>query len=209
MKADPLPRRAAACVGAVALMLLLAACGGRPSEPTRQPLRYDYLTKIKLDVGRIDIDDNWTPNGADRHVEFQAPTAPLAALRQMAEDRLVPGGTARRALFTIDDASIIRVQDTYRANLAVRLDILDDNGERMRGIDAHVTHTHAVTGDGAPAVRSDLYELTRQAMDDMNVEFEYQIRLTLRADLQTTSPAAPAPGAVNTEDLAVPAKKHP
>jgi hypothetical protein len=200
-----LPRRAAACLAAASLGLLLAACGGGREAPRFEPLRYDHLLRIKLNVARVDLDDSWTPRGADRHVEFLAPTAPLDALRRMDEDRLVPGGASGRALFVIDDASIIRVQDSYRAILAVHLDILDDAGQRLRGIEARATQTHPVTDDDPIAVRSDLYELTRKAMDEINVDLEYQIRQTLRGDLQTTSPTAPSPGAVDTQDLDTPA----
>jgi hypothetical protein len=196
-------RRTAFSLGAVALGLLLAGCS-EPAPRRFEPLSYDYLTPLKLNVGRIDVDDTWTPRGADRHVEFLAPTPPLDALRQMEEDRLVPGGTAGRALYTIDDASIIRQGGTYRANFAVKLDILNDDGQRQRGIEAQATGTHAVTGDYPDTVRSDLYDLTRKTMDDMNVEFEYQIRHTLRQDLQTTSPNAPPPPPVDTQDLGAP-----
>jgi hypothetical protein len=199
-------RRAA--VGAAALVLLLAGCGSR--EPLRfEPLRYDYLTKIKLNVGRVDIDDTWTPRGADRHLEFLAPTPPLDALRHMADDRLVPGGTTGGARFVIDEASIVRQRDAYRAILTVHLDILNDNGERLRGIEAHATGSHPVTGDDTDAVRSDLYELTRKTMDEMNVDFEYRVRQTLKSDLQTTSPTAPPPSAVDTQDLDSPAQTTP
>jgi len=208
MPATVLLRRAACCLGAAALALLLAGCGGTPEAPRFEPLHYDYLTRIKLNVARVDIDDSWTPRGADRHVEFLAPTPPLDALRHMAEDRLVPGGSSGRALFTIDDASIIQAGDSYRAILAVHLDILNSDDERLRGIEAHATGTHAVTGDDPDAVRSDLDELTRQAMNDMNVDFEYQIRKTLRRDLQTTSPTAPPPAAVDTQDLDAPAQQN-
>ena len=196
-----LSRRAAVFLG-----LLLAGCGGHEDKHF-EPLRYDYLTKIRLNVGRIDIDTSWTPRGGDRHVEFLAPTPPLDALRNMAQDRLVPGGTAGRALFTVVDASIIRQGDTYRATLAVRLDLLNDDGDRVRGIQARATGSHPVTGGASEVVRSDLYELTRKSMDDMNVEFEYQIRHNLQTELQNTSPTAPAPPPVDTEDLDAPAPK--
>jgi len=187
----------------IGFVLVLAGCGSH-EPPKFEPLRYDYLTRIKLNVARIDTDDSWTPRGIDRHVEFLAPTPPLDALRHMGEDRLVPGGTSGRALFTIGDASIIRQGANYRAILAVRLDILNDDGDRLRGIEAHATAIHAVTGDDPDAVRSDLYQLTRKAMDDINVDFEFQIRRSLRSDLQITSPSAPPPAAVDTQDLDAP-----
>ena len=204
-----LPRRAAFCLVVSALGLLPAGCGGGAAPPTFAPLRYTYLTKIKLDVARVDIDDSWTPRGADRHVEFLAPTPPLDALRHMAEDRLVPGGTSRRALFTIEDASIIQAGDGYRAIFAVGLDILNDDGQRLRGITAHATGTHAISGGDPDTVRSDLYELTRKVMADMNVDFEFQIRKTLRRDLQTTSETAPPPAPVQTQELGAPGTPPP
>lgn len=122
----------------------------------------------------------------------------------MANDRLVAGGSANRALFTIEDASIIRRADRYQATLAVRLDIQDDSGVRLRGVEARVTDVRPVSGDSSDAVRRDLYALTRQAMDDMNVEFEFQIRRHLNAQMEPTTPAAPAPAPVGTEDLGPP-----
>jgi hypothetical protein len=201
-----LSRRAGIGFGAMALGLLLAGCGGR--EPQKfEPLRYDYLTKIKLNVARVDIDSSWAPRGSDHHVEFLAPTPPLDALRHMAEDRLVPGGTASRALFTVVEASIIRQGDTYRATLAVRLDILNEDGDKVSGIEARATGVHLVTGSSTETVRSDLYDLTRKSMDDMNVEFEYQIRHSLQKELQNTSPSVPGPAPVDTEDLDAPGTK--
>jgi len=192
----------------IGFALLLASCGRR-APPHFEPLRYDYLTKLKLNVARIDTDDSWTPGGIDRHVEFLAPTPPLDALRHMGEDRLVPAGTSGRALYTIVDASIIRQGDNYRAILAVRLDILNNDGDRLRGIEAHATSTHAATDDDPDAVRSDLHQLTRKAMEDMNVDFEFRIRRDLRSDLEITTPTAPVPVPVDTQDLDAPGTTAP
>jgi len=184
---------------------------GGPEAPPQQfePLHYEYLTKLRLDVARIDIADTWAPRGEARHVEYLSPVQPQDALRQMASDRLVAGGAAGRAVFAIQDASIIEAQGQYQANLAVRLDIVDDAGNRLRGIEAHVAEVHPMTGDSPPAVRGDLYALTRQAMDDMNVEFEYQIRNHLDVQLQPTSPTAPPPPPVGTENLGPPGSPAP
>jgi hypothetical protein len=208
-----MPRGAAGFLLAVFLSLLAAGCGGGspPPPPAHQyePLHYEYLTKIRLDVAGIDIDDNWAPRGEARHVEYLSPVQPLDALRQMANDRLVAGGNANRARFRIEDASIVRLSNRYQATLAVRLDILNDDGNRLRGIVARVTDVHPVTDESAAGVRNDLYALTRQAMDDMNVEFEYQIRAHLNAQMEPTTPTAPPPPAVGTEDLGPPGSSPP
>jgi len=198
-------------VVAVAALGLTACVFGGPEPPPPQfdPLHYEYLTKLRLDVARIDVNDNWAPRGEARHVEYLSPVQPLHALREMANDRLVAGGNAGHGLLTIEDASIIQSRDQYRATLAVRFDILDEAGNRVRGVEAHVADAHPVTGDSPPAVRSDLYALTRQAMEHMNVEFEYQIRHNLEVQLQPTSPNAPLPPPVGTEELGPPGSPPP
>jgi hypothetical protein len=201
-----IPRR---FVLSLAAALLLSGCGDSGEPKKYALLRYDYLTKLKLNVGRVDIDDTWTPQGGGRHVEFLSPTTPQDALRQMADDRLIPVGNSGRAQFAILDASIVRQGDNYLASLAVGLDILNDAGERQRGIMAHSTDIHPVNGDDPDTVRADLYELTSKAMDDINVDFEYQIRHELAADLQTTSPTAPLPAPVDTQDLDAPGAAPP
>jgi hypothetical protein len=204
-------RRAGAPFVLLLLGLLPAACGVWSRSPAQQyePLHYEYLTKLRLDVAGIDIDDSWAPRGDARHVEFMAPISPVDALRQMAMDRLVAGGTTKRALYSIEDASIIKLPDRYQANLAVRLEVLDDHDNRQRGIEARVTDVHPISGDSDAVVRKDLYALTRQAMDNMNVEFEYQIRHHLNVELQPTTPTAPPPPPVSTEDLGTPGGKPP
>jgi hypothetical protein len=192
----PLTRRTAllAC-------LALAACGDNP-KPVFAPLDFDYLTKIKLDVGSVDIDDSWAPRGQARHVEFLAPTRPSKAMRLMAEQRLVPGGTTGRALFTIDDASIILNHGSFEGSFAVHLDIFDID-DNKRGTASAAVHLpwRATDEEDEDATRTDLDALTRKMMADLNVEFEFQVRQAFKQSLQTTSPSAPAPAAVDSQDL--------
>jgi hypothetical protein len=186
----------------LALPLLLAACGDDPGTPASYPPpSYDYLTKIELKVGRIEIDDSWAPRGAGRRVEFLAPIPPREALRRMAEDRLVAAGSTGRAVFVIEDASIIRGPRDYQASLAVRVDVADDAGNRIAQAPARVVLVRPVRGESERAVRDDLYAFVRELMTEMNVEFEYQVRRTLRDALHQTAPNAPEPGPVEAQPL--------
>ncbi len=195
-----LPRRAA-LAGACALAL--ASCAAPPPPQSFPPLSFGYLTKLKLDVGNIEVDNAWTPatvaNG--EHVENQAPEQPVEALRRMVQDRLIPGGTGGHAVVTIDDASLVRVTDRFEASFAVHMDINNADGTRSGYAEAKVARTRTISDYTPAAVRQALYDLVKATMGDMNVEFEYQIRHSLKDWLQTTAPAAPVPPPVQQQDL--------
>jgi hypothetical protein len=188
------------------LGLLLTGCGGgTPREFL--PLTYDYLTKIRLDVADIEIQNAYAPRGPG-HKEGLAPVRPADALGQMARDRLLAGGNAGRAVFNIDDASIVQTGNMYNASFAVHLDLYagDSGGAPRATVTARVHGARPVSDDDTDSVRADLYELTRKMMADMNVELEYQARKGLSGELQSTSPTAPKPDNVQTEDLGAPEK---
>ena len=195
----PWPRRAA-----LLLPLLAAACGPEVSAPAARtsfpPLRYDHLTPIRLDVARIDVDERFVP--APGGLDAQSPVRPADALRGMARDRLLPGGTSGRAVFVIDEASIIGAQGGLNGKMAVHLDVLTADGRRAGFAEAQVSRRRVGTERGE-SVHEVLYEMTRQMMDDMNVEFEYQVRRALRDSVQDTA-TAPAPAPVEQQDLSAP-----
>lgn len=189
------------------LPLLLAACGGEgDAPPSYPPLTFDYLGPIRVDVGHVDIDDTWAPRGAAKHIEYLAPMSPRAALAQMAHDRLVPGGNKGGATFVIEDASLTQGPANYAADFVVRLDITDDSGVRLGQVVAAIHQVRPIRADGEEGVRGELYDFVRDAMRDMNVEFEFQIKKTMKSLLQPTDAVAPAPPKVETEDLGQPAQ---
>lgn len=198
----------------LAVPLLLAGCGddGGTSQPVvyQQP-NYGYLTKLRLNVAQVAIDDNWVPTvrpGQPQHVESLSPVAPVAALRQMAQDRLLTGGSSGSARFTIEDASILRgASDRLDGSFAVRLDIDTSDGQRAGFAEARVVRSMTLGGatDGG---RATAYALVKQMMDDMNVEFEYQVRHSLGEYLQSTDPIA-APTPVQSQDLGSPGSPPP
>jgi hypothetical protein len=205
-----LPRRAtlAAALALAGLPLALSGCAAPAPPESFPPLTFGYLTKLKLDVANIEVDNNWTPQPVTNgeHVENEAPEAPVEALRRMVQDRLIPGGNSGTAAVSIDDASLTRIADRFEASFALHMDIHNGDGTRSGYAEAKVARTRTISDYSPTAVRRTLYELVKATMDDMNVEFEYQIRHSLNDWLQTTTPAAPAPPPVEQQDLTNPDK---
>jgi hypothetical protein len=190
-------------VGFLVLPLAIAGCGGDEPPPTENfaPLHYEYLRKLRLNVGTIDVQDHTTPAG-DGDVSNQAPTPPAQALAQMAHDRLFPAGLSGQGVFTIDQASIVRGPDgTLNGQMAVHLDVLAPGGTRAGYAEARVARQH-VPGSEEENLRNVLYDMTKQMMADINVELEYQIRRSMSAWLVAGSDV-PAP--VSSAPLETPA----
>ena len=170
---------------ALLLPLALAACGGDEQE-VFEPLRYNYLPPIQLNVAAIAIEQRFVPAGVAPDVSGQDPAPPIDALRAMASDRLQAFGTSNRAVFAILDASLTRENDVVRGAFAVSLTIYADDGNQSGFAEARVESRHSGRIDD---LRSVLYDMTKSMMSDMNVEFEYQIHRNLKAWL--TRAAAP------------------
>ena len=200
-----LPRRAALLLPLGAVAGLLAGCVAAPPPPVFPPLTFGYLTKLRLAVQTIDVEVAWTPQPvtSGEHVENQSPVQPVDALRQMVQDRLIPGGSDGQATVTIDDAALTRVGDRFEANFAVHMDIHNGDGTRTGYAQARVARTRTISDYSTDAVRQALYDLVKATMADMNVEFEYQIRHSLGEWLQATTPAAPLPP-VEQQNLGMP-----
>jgi hypothetical protein len=172
------------------LPLALAACGGDDDDDLAfVPLRYNDLPPIQLKVASIGIEERFVPSGVPPDVSNRDPTSPIEALRAMGNDRLKAFGTANKAVFAILDASMTGDDDGLTGSFAVSLTILDDGGAQLGFAQAHVENRRTGRIHG---LRPALYDMTKAMMNDMNVEFEYQIRHHLKAWL-TDGTAPPTP----------------
>jgi hypothetical protein len=186
---------------ALALCLALAACAGGDEEPAPPPqsfprLQFDYLTKLRLRAGSIEVTDQHVPLGPS-DVAAQSPVPPAQALADMARARLFAAGLTGRAVFSIDQASIIRAGNgELDGQLLVHLEIFGADGSRAGFAQARVAK---VVPPGAPGdLRSNLYGLTRDMLDSMNVELEFQLRHDLAGYLDT---GTAVPAAVTAQPL--------
>lgn len=203
--------------GAAVLPLVLSGCGGDdvPPPATFTTPDYSYLTRLRLNVGTIDVQNHSEPLGPD-DLANQAPTPPAQALAIMARERLFPAGLTGQAVFTIDQASIIKGSDgVLTGHLAIHLEMITAGGTRGGYAEAQVSRQH-VPGTDEENPQTVLYDMTNQMMADMNVELEFQIRRTVRdwlvtgapvpsavtaTPLQPAAPMPPAPGAPPTSSI--------
>ena len=191
----------------LAAPVALAGCASPPPVRTDFPaFSYDYLTKLRLNVGSIEIDDSWGETYGATQVGALSPVSPVAALRRLAADRLVAAGSTAHAVYKIEDATIAQIRARLQASFAVQLAITTPDGTRSGYAEARVVRTSTLLDDDPDALRAALYTLTRATMDDMNVELEYQVRRSLRDYLvgDDTAGTAPPPAPVQAQDLGQP-----
>jgi len=199
----------------LALPALGIGCGGTPPDTTPPPFgsgppAYGHLTPIRLDVASIEIVDPQA--GPATIVIPPAPIVPAQAMLTMARDRLVAAGGSGRARFTITAASLTRQREsegglfssaTERLSCVMRcrVEVLGEEGEPPLGFAQAETSRRVVSPAGNQAERSAAADrIVRQAMADLNIELEFQIRRNMRRFL-AAGPAAGAAPAVQTESL--------
>ena len=198
---------------AVVLSALLAAsCATEEATPPATqlvaPLDFSYLLPLPLNVASIEVEQRYFPQGVPPDVSRLDPVQPVVALRTMAEQRLKAEGTTGRAVFVINDASLVRQGDLITGTMSVELDIFGASGTREGYAQATVVRQLAGVTGGLSAA---LYTFTRDMMAQMNVELEYQVRHHLSAWLLPTG-AVPSPvqatpltpGAPSAQPLAPP-----
>ncbi|MBP0492075.1 hypothetical protein [Roseomonas indoligenes] len=182
--------------------LLLLACGGRelPPPPAR-PAGYAWLTPLRLNVADLEVVDT-PPEG---RVDPPAPINPAAEVARMGRDRIVPSGTTNRARFVVEAASLVRSGDSVSVLLRAGVEVLDA-GRRVAFAQAESRRSLSGFGSSAAARSRAAETVMVGAMDDLNVEFELQVRRNLRDWLLETTPTAPlapvdSPGGIERQDL--------
>lgn len=189
-------------------LLATAACGGRQQPlpvavPAAGPPSYAYLLPLRLAVGRIEIVPASDP--AATRVMPPAPLSPSMVVTAMAQDRLSAAGGPGSARFRTQVATLTResagsggvftdATERLTCVMRCRLEILSDEGTPAGFAEAEVRRT-ATRPAGNPTERAQsAEEIVRLAGDDLNVEFEYQLRRNLRSVLR----APPSPDTPET-----------
>lgn len=168
---------------AALLASLLTACGGSPPPPPQvfAPLTYNYLPPIVLTVANITYQNNYVPDAAAATLIGQDPAPVADTVMAMAQHRLVANGTPGTATFNLDTASIEPIGDNYVGNISVRLNVVSADGRKTGYTEAAVSVTQSAPDSDADPnqVQAVLYSITKQLMDRLNVQLQYQIQTNM------------------------------
>jgi hypothetical protein len=196
---------------ALLLPLFAAACAtSETAAPLPPAPGYGYLTPLRLNV--LDIEVAEPVPGPGFRVDLPAPISPVAQAVRMGRERLVPVGTVGRARFIVDAATLTREQatagglfaqqsDRLNVLIHVRIEVLNGEGTRVAFTEAEVRRNATVIVEGPASQARAADQIVRQAMDDLNVELEFQIRRNLRDWIMTGDPGVVPPTTVQQESL--------
>ncbi|GBR43548.1 hypothetical protein [Gluconobacter roseus] len=189
-------------LGALVLSLGVAACSDGDTNQTFPPLDYSYLSQIHLNVASINVQDE-APATPDS-LSAKAPTAPDEALKAMASQRLIASGSSGKADFIIKQAYLNRAGDNaVTGAMDVQLNIADAGNQHTGFVHARITRK-LDAGDHDPTSRKELYTLTSQMMQDMNVELEFQIHKKLMSWMTDAAGTPLVNGGVQQQALGAP-----
>ncbi len=176
-------------------VLALSACSGDSSPPvTYAPLNYSYLPPINLKVVTVNIQNNYVPDAGAQALLAQDPETPADAMLAVARQRWVANGTPGPAPFTVETASIEPENGNLVGTLSVRLDVVSADGRAKGYTEASVNHSEtAPDSNDQGKMQAALYDITKQLMDSMNVELQYQIQHNLGSWIAYSTSAAAAP----------------
>lgn len=157
---------------------------------------------LLLDVTKISIENTYVSPGARPHVEHLLPKPPMDMLQQWANQRLrTPGttgttaGTARRAVVTIEQASIVEValpvsrgikgffktdqSERYEATFRVRVAVMDESGQ-LASATAEAKRSRTVAEGTKDKERRDVWaQVANEALADLDSRMETEMRVYL------------------------------
>jgi hypothetical protein len=197
----------------LALPLLAACAHEQPAGPfvPPGPPSYGHLTPLRLKVGTLEIQEGGS--GTAFLVAESAPLQPADVMLRMAQDRLSAAGGPGKARFLIQTASLTReggasggvfspASETFRCVMRCQVEIISSEEAILATTSAEATRvaTGSVRDAGERGALAD--RAVKLAGQDLNVEFEYQLRRHLRAWLQlVAAPGETLPQPVEREAL--------
>lgn len=157
---------------------------------------------LLLDVAKITIENTYVSPGGRPHVEHLLPKPPVDMIQQWVNQRLrtpstmgTMAGTARRAIVTIEQASIVEMvlpvsggikgffktdqSERYEATLRVRVSIIDESGQ-LASATAEAKRSRTVAEGTKDKERRDVWaQVANEALIDLDARMETEMRVYL------------------------------
>jgi hypothetical protein len=192
-------------------VLALAGCSSPPPVQNFPPLDYSYLPPLVLKVANLSVVNAYVPSVDTVALLAQDPAPPALTLLAMLNRRVVASGAPGTATVTIQNASVHEVAGMLTGAMTVDVNVASPDGRSTGYAEATVSASrNAPDSDSAGDMRAALYSLTKQLMDNMNVQLQYQMQHNLSGWLSwsgpagAASPSTGAAGAIQATPLAAP-----
>lgn len=186
----------------VVLSFSIGACSTPVVERAFPPISYVGQPPIRLNVAAIDVKQSYLPSNADPHVDHLFPEPPMKAAAQWAKDRLQAAGQDGTLTYDVVDASAIDTKlprssgltaltsidqsDQFDLTITVKISAVSGDNLHRGSAEATVKRSHTISEKTTPAERNGIwYDMTQQAMDEINAQLEGQIERNLAWFKQT------------------------
>src|ERR1700722_6403581 len=174
-----------------AVLAALAGCSSPPPPQYFPPLTYSYLPPLVLKVASLNVVDAYVPSTDTVALLAQDPAPPADTLLTMLRGRVVASGAPGTGTVTIQNASVHQVDGTLTGAMTVDVSVASQDGLSTGYAEATVSASRSAPDPDAPPgdMEAALYGLTKQLMDDMNVQLQYQMQHNLSGWLSWSAAA--------------------
>lgn len=172
-----------------AALASLSACQSNPPPQQLPEMTFANLRPFQLDVGQVELVNEFKPPAVPQHIESQVPVSPEKAAIRWAQDRLRPVGTTGAVRYTIKDASVVErslktdksftglfkeeQEARYDSTLNVVITFLDDRGYTAATVEAKAGRSQTVPEGMKLSERDRLwYGMVEALMADINGQLE-------------------------------------
>jgi len=180
-------------LAAMVAALSLTACKTEPSPQKLPEISFANRGPIRMDVGQLEIQSEYSSPGRSPNVEHLMLISPEAATIRWAQDRLRPTGRSGFARLQIKDAHVTETvlktdksftgmfkeeQGTrYDGALDVAVQILDDRHFTVSEVVARANRSKTVAEDASLAEKDRvLYDITESLVRDIDAQLDGLIR---------------------------------
>lgn len=187
-----LPMRSSLAFAALLVLALGACSADPPARPIYPDLTYRHLPPIELLVGRVEVEDAYTPPLRAPNVEHEFPVSPAAAARRWVDDRIRAVGDKGTVKVTLREASVVEValkktegltgavttdqSERYDGTIVMEIEVRGPGGDKEAFVSATARRSRTVPEDITLNAREKVFfEMTEAMMNDLNAELERQI----------------------------------